>query len=749
MTFFIRVELIEQTLVERTIAMFEYSIRRLLTLLNARSVAALVVISQVLFVAPTLARVPTITYVEILPQTRITSTSGSSTNITTLTNSVPVGQNIHISTIAYITSGAGLMDLNVEFRTGNSVKFSTNLVGVSATRSCTYTQLTSDKVGYNKWDLDCWIYNSSPTVIDRISFRWDNWQSSPYIQSFLMFDGAALDTTAPTTSTATVSSAGTTVTLGMSETLGSSTPVASAFAVTVDGVATTPTGVSISGSNVALTLPTAIEAGSTVSVAYTKPSSGNVLEDAAGNDMASFDTAGSITATNSSTVDTLQPTVLITGPTGVVTTAFSVTITFSENVTNFDASDVVVTHGAKSSFTGSGTSYSVVITPQVGSLVTVAVGANAAQDNAGNGNVAATSLTVNAGSPETEFETHLNDIRSQIQSVALQVIRTNVSETATFMSSARDRFVSGRRNDGPMSILSSRNSIPFDIDGSTSVSTRSADINGSFFGQFGNFDGTYRRITSGDFNLQRVEDGNTTAALSGRVAWEYLTSDTTMLGWFVGAEYAQSDMNGTFTGDQTSFGASIGGYFVSELQDQLYLDGHLALKQSEHDLTLSNGTLDLESIYHSTTVLSGLTLTGVSAIDESSELWPTLSINAARSDLGTIGFTGTARGITDSTLSMDGGAVSYADVSVAPKYRAAMDGQTLANSLMVATVTPKAMCEYTELSGSSSRNCGTGIALGILGTTEDGKGSIELELGLDSIGGATRHSLALSADLRF
>ena len=78
-----------------------------------------------------------------------------------------------------------------------------------------------------------------------------------------------------------------------------------------------------------------------------------------------------------------------------------------------------------------------------------------------------------------------------------------------------------------------------------------------------------------------------------------------------------------------------------------------------------------------------------------------------------------------------------------------MDGQTLANSLMVATVTTKAMCEYTELSGASSRNCGTGIALGILGTTEDGNGSIELELGLDSIGGATRQTLALSADLRF
>jgi hypothetical protein len=208
-------------------------------------------------------------------------------------------------------------------------------------------------------------------------------------------------------------------------------------------------------------------------------------------------------------------------------------------------------------------------------------------------------------------------------------------------------------------------------------------------------------------------------------------------------------LNGTFSGDQTSFGASIGGYFVSELQDQLYLDGHLTLKQNEHDLTLSNGTLDLESIYHSTTVLGGLTLTGVSMIDESSELWPTLSINSARSDMGTIGFTGTAYGLTDSTLSMDGGAVSYADVSVAPKYRVAMDRQTLANSLLVATVTPKAMCEYTELGGIASRNCGTGLGLGILGTTDDGNGSLELELGLDNIGGVTRHSMALSADLRF
>jgi hypothetical protein len=367
---------------------------------------------------------------------------------------------------------------------------------------------------------------------------------------------------------------------------------------------------------------------------------------------------------------------------------------------------------------------------------------------AGNGAESA-AVSVSLGSPQSVFTQNEDVIRQQVQSVALQSIRNGVQEASSFMTSARNRFIGGPDVDGSQSVFSGRNSIPVDVEGFASVSTSSANIDGSFFGQFGSFDGTYRRMTSGDFNLQRDENGNTTGALSGRIAWEYLTSDTAMLGWFVGAEYVQSDLNSTFTGDQTSFGASIGGYFVTELQDRLYLDGNLTVKQNEHDLQLTNGTLELESLYQSTSVLSGLTLTGVTTIDESSELWPTFSINAARTDLGTIGFTGTAYGLTDSTLSMDGGLVSYADVSVAPKYRAAMDGQSLANSLLVASVTPKVMCEYTELGGSTTRNCGSGLMLSLLGTTKEGNGTLELELGLDRIGGATRHSVALNADLRY
>ncbi|MEX0504552.1 autotransporter domain-containing protein, partial [Alphaproteobacteria bacterium LSUCC0719] len=109
------------------------------------------------------------------------------------------------------------------------------------------------------------------------------------------------DTAPPSASSITVDGAGTTVTIGMGETLAASTPSASAFTVTEDGTGKTPTAVTISGSDVELTMGSAVEANSIVTVAYTKPTSGNVLEDTAGNEVASFDTSGSITATNNST----------------------------------------------------------------------------------------------------------------------------------------------------------------------------------------------------------------------------------------------------------------------------------------------------------------------------------------------------------------------------------------------------------------------------------------------------------------
>jgi methionine-rich copper-binding protein CopC len=518
--------------------------------------------------------------------------------------------------------------------------------------------------------------------------------------------------------------------------------------------------VSISGATVTIN-PTADLNSST---SYYVQVASTAIEDTSGNAYAGI---SNTTTLNFTTADVIAPTLTSSTPsddaTGVAVTD-NIVLTFSENV-QAGSGNIVISDGSSDTRTIaigdaqvsiSGATVTINPTADLNSSTSyyVQVASTAIEDTSGNAYAGISNTTTlnfttaTISTPATEFAGNEATIRRQIQTVALQSIRNSVQEATDFMILARERFRVCRVNgSGAKSSICGTN-IPFDIDGSTSISTSSANIGGSFFGQFGNFDGTYRRMTSGDFNIQRDADGNTTGALSGRIAWEYL-SDNSMLGWFVGAEYAQSDFAGTFTGEQNSFGASIGGYFVSEVQDQLFLDGHLTFRQNEHELQLSNGTLDLDSVYHSSTILTGLTLTGVSAINDDAEVSPTLSFNAARTDLGTIGFTGMAYGLTDSTLSMDGGAVSYADISFAPKYRVAMDGQSLPSSLLVATVAPRAMCEYVELTGSTTRSCGSGLSLGLLGTAANGNGSLEFEMALDKVGGQLRHSIGLSASLQY
>ena len=69
--------------------------------------------------------------------------------------------------------------------------------------------------------------------------------------------------------------------------------------------------------------------------------------------------------------------------------AFEVTITFSRAVTGFEQSEITVTNGTVSSFSGSGTSYTAEVTPSASGAVTVEVGADVAEDGSGKGNRAA------------------------------------------------------------------------------------------------------------------------------------------------------------------------------------------------------------------------------------------------------------------------------------------------------------------------------------------------------------------------
>ncbi|GEM_PF-4361166 len=110
--------------------------------------------------------------------------------------------------------------------------------------------------------------------------------------------------------------------------------------------------------------------------------------------------------TNTFTVDTVAPTVVITSTAGATggntsTSPIPFTVTFSEPVTGFVDTDMTVSGGAVANFAGSGTSYTFDVTPSANGLITVEVAANVAQDQANNGNTAASPFGVTYTRPVT------------------------------------------------------------------------------------------------------------------------------------------------------------------------------------------------------------------------------------------------------------------------------------------------------------------------------------------------------------
>ncbi|WP_199247750.1 Ig-like domain-containing protein [[Phormidium] sp. ETS-05] len=94
------------------------------------------------------------------------------------------------------------------------------------------------------------------------------------------------------------------------------------------------------------------------------------------------------------TFDNIAPTVTLSSASATTTNApFSVTANFSESVNNFIASDISVTNGTVSGFSGSGSTYTFTVTPTSQGTVTVNVPAGVANDAGNNINTAATALT--------------------------------------------------------------------------------------------------------------------------------------------------------------------------------------------------------------------------------------------------------------------------------------------------------------------------------------------------------------------
>ena len=280
------------------------------------------------------------------------------------------------------------------------------------------------------------------------------------------------------------------------------------------------------------------------------------------------------TAANTDTVtftaaqDITAPTVVISGPSGVTTEPFTITFTFSENVFGFVAENILITNGMLGPLTGSGMTYSVLVTPVMGTTVTISTPVGAAQDAAANDSEVSNIFTVRAGSPASEFERREDEIRAVVMDDAERALSSSLGASQRMVREARGRLIGvagasacntlqfGDLLDPTPDLpeecytdIVSWDNVPFDVNGIAAVNGTTFSTSGRFFGQTVGFDGMSTRLVFGDFNIQHDgETGSSTAILTGRLAWERVISDRTMLGYFIGGELAHSDIDGAFAG---------------------------------------------------------------------------------------------------------------------------------------------------------------------------------------------------------
>ena len=361
------------------------------------------------------------------------------------------------------------------------------------------------------------------------------------------------------------------------------------------------------------------------------------------------------------------------------------------------------------------------------------------------------SITVNpeTASAASEFAAKEDAIRSVITDDAQRSLNNTLASNTRLTRKARGRFLTSRaqmQSDGAG--LASRNNIALDVDGIVVATPEQMSTQGVFFAQTGNFEGTKRRLVFGDFDIQRDGDtGSNTATISGKIAWEQMRSEQTMLGYYLGGEVVRSNIRGSFTGTQDKYGVSIGGYFVHALQENLFLDGFASLGAGRNNLEMADDTLDLTSEYTTQTVTLGAAVSGV--IEQNGyDILPELSVAYGRTTIGSVGFTGVAYGLTDDTLSLDAGSVSTATIMFRPEFRVSLDGQKPSESLSTLSFAPRMMCERVQVA-STTNNCGFGAELGFTSSTQDGLTSVTAAIVADRIGNSTRSSLQLNLEHKF
>ncbi|MCV2892629.1 Ig-like domain-containing protein [Lentibacter sp. XHP0401] len=311
----------------------------------------------------------------------------------------------------------------------------------------------------------------------------------------------------------------------------------------------------------------------------------NRFTDAAGNGNTASDEVTAV-------FDGTPPTVSITNAPATVNaqSTFTVTITFSENVTGFDSSDILASNATVSSLTGSGAVYQASLTVSGSGAVTLVVPADAAVDGSNNGNLASNSVSI----ADVTVEQTQELIASFTQTRANQLIRSQPGLSGFMSGQARGGFgVNVTRGQSQFNFASNPD-YPVWMQAQGSWSSNTTSKSGYMFGALG----SHRKVGE---NL----------LIGAMVQLDHLTEDTGV-----------ASVSGT--------GWMVGPYFVAKSAEQpVYFEGRLLYGETNNTIS-PFGTY--EDNFETTRVLVQFKVTGEYTYGTATTLYPFLDASYVTDD---------------------------------------------------------------------------------------------------------------------
>ena len=347
--------------------------------------------------------------------------------------------------------------------------------------------------------------------------------------------------------------------------------------------------------------------------------------------------------------------------------------------------------------------------------------------------------------PVENFEEKKKSIKAITTSDAKASLELQVGGTQRFVKQARTRFQNGG---GVASSLGGSNQTTTPLSYQTDIrlhpSVMAAEGQATYEDEASNI--RSRFVVMGDIEFTYHDSGATSLMGSTKLAREHVLSPDFMLGYFLGLDAGTADVTGTFTGEQNSFGASVGAYAVTRISNAFYADMFIQVGGRQSDLTMTDGTLDVKGSYWSGWAQIGGALSG--EIDYGDlKLLPEVSALVAHTTSMREDFDATVAG-SSSGVSLKSNDVTLARLRFLPQVQFSVDALTSRKWKTNATMGPSLTCEQVW-SEQSDLDCGAGASISLASQSLIGHGNMLGTLDVERLGSTTRASLAMRYQTQF